>query len=255
MIDLILLAAGSGKRMKSSTNKQFLKIDDKPILIHSLEKFYNHKNIDRIILAVKADEEKYVRCLLDKYGFEGIYLVYGGKERQDSIFNCLNYIKYLGHNLTHNRSSIKSQIMSSDKEPALGINEDIHIVLVHDGARPFISESTIDTCIKETLVHKATCLAVPAKDTIKLADKDLNIVDTPDRKYLWCAQTPQTFDFDLLLRAYENAYTNKLSVTDDASIVEAYCHPVKIIKGNYDNIKITTPEDIGYADYIAQKYK
>lgn len=239
MIDLILLAAGSGKRMQSTSNKQFLKINNIPILVHSLEKFYNHKKIDRIFIAIKREEENVVKSLLNEHGFRGVYLVYGGCERQDSVYNCLDYINSLD---TDSYTSVTERSYTKK-----------HLVLIHDGARPLISDIHIDKCIDETLIHRATCLAVPAKDTVKVSDKDLNIIDTPDRTNLWLAQTPQTFDFELLTEAYKSAYEKHLSLTDDASIVEAYAQKVKLVMGSYDNIKITTPEDIGYAEYIASK--
>jgi len=231
MIDLIIVAAGSGKRMNSTSNKQFIELDSIPIIAHTLKRFYNKHSIDRITIAIRPEDEADMKNILGEYGYKNIHLVYGGKERQDSIYNCLTYI-----------SSLEKY---DDKD---------HLVLVHDGARPFVDDDTIRTCIDETKLYRATCLGVPVKDTIKLVDSNGSITSTPDRNSLWAAQTPQAFDFNLLMKAYRNAYDNNLSVTDDASMVEALGHRVKIVMGSYENIKLTTPEDLIYAKYLIKKY-
>src|SRR3712207_5760985 len=147
MIDLIIVAAGSGKRMNSTYNKQFIELNSIPIIAHTLKRFYNRHSIDRITIAIRPEDEVDMKNILDKYGYKGINLVYGGKERQDSIYNCLMYIYSLGKN--------------TQKD---------HIVLVHDGARPFVEDKAIQSCIDETRLCGATCLGVPVKDTIKLVD-------------------------------------------------------------------------------------
>lgn len=225
MIDAIIVAAGSGKRMNSDINKQFLKINNKAVIAWTIEKFYNNENIDNITLAIRKEDEEYIKNIISQYGFEKINLVYGGKERQDSIANCLDKIIHTDY------------------------------VLIHDGARPFIDTETINRCIEETKVHKCTCVGVPSKDTIKIVDNFGNISATPDRKTLWCAQTPQAFHIDIIKRAYKNAKESGFLGTDDASLVENIGYKVKMVMGNYNNIKITTPEDLIPAEMIAKTIK
>ena len=141
--------------------------------------------------------------------------------RQDSIYNCI-----------------------------AEISDDTHILLIHDGARPFVDEDIITRSILETVDFGATCVGVPSKDTVKIVGPDGLIIDTPDRSQVWCAQTPQTFRFDLIRDAHVRARQESFLGTDDASLVERYGHRVKMIMGSYVNNKITTPEDIKQASYI-----
>ena len=222
MIDVIIVAAGSGKRMKSDLNKQFLEIENKPVIVWTIDKFYKNKRIDNIIIAIRKEDEPLMKDLLNKYGYENITLVYGGKERQDSIRNCLKH--------------------------AL----DSNIVLIHDGARPFVNDETINRCIDETIIHKCCCVGVLSKDTIKVVDNSENISYTPDRNRLWCAQTPQAFHTDIIIRAYNYAQETGFLGTDDASLAENIGCTVKMVMGSYNNIKITTPEDLVFAQAIAK---
>lgn len=223
MNNVIIVAAGSGSRMKLNYNKQFVLLKNKPMIIWTIEKYYNHDKIDNIYLAIRAEDQVEMEKLLDEYGLQNIHIVHGGKERQDSIYNCLKVIESSG------------------------------IVLIHDGARPFVDVEVIDRSIDMTKHFYATCVGVPSKDTIKITDKNDSIVNTPDRKFLWCAQTPQSFKTDLIKKAYKYAYENNIKATDDASLVEAIGHKVKMVMGSYDNIKVTTPEDLAYAQYILNK--
>lgn len=222
MTDVIIVAAGSGKRMKSGINKQFLEINGKPVIAWTIEKFYRNRRIDRITIAIRREDEDAMKEILRKYGFENISLVYGGKERQDSIRNCLD------------------KIVHTD------------LILIHDGARPFVDSDTIDRCIDETAVHKCCCVGVPSKDTIKIVDKSKNISSTPDRNTLWCAQTPQAFHTDIIKKAYDYAEKTGFLGTDDASLAENIGYKVKMVMGSYNNIKITTPEDLVFAEAIAK---
>lgn len=236
MIDIIIVAAGSGKRMNKSINKQFIELKNKPILIWTIEKFYDNKLVDNIYLVIKEDEEDYINNILEKHSINNITLVYGGKERQDSVFNC---IKYISSN-TYNDYNVKF-----DKKD--------HFILIHDGARPLISDCLISKTIKETIKNHAVCIGVPAKDTIKIIDENNSITSTPDRKNIWYAQTPQGFRFDILENAYINSYKSNYLGTDDSSLVENYGINVKMILGDYENIKITTPEDLQIAESIIEK--
>lgn len=219
--DVIILAAGSGKRMMADKNKILLDLGDRPIIAHTIAKFYNHPRVRKIILAIREEDRVQIDSIIDAYGFEDIVRVIGGAERQDSIYNCMGVL-----------------------------SDDTHILLIHDGARPFVDEDTITRSILETIECGATCVGVPSKDTVKIVDQEGIILDTPDRSQVWCAQTPQCFRLDLIREAHTRARQESFLGTDDASLVERYGHKVKMIMGSYMNNKITTPEDIRQARYI-----
>ena len=224
MNGVIIVAAGSGSRMNMGINKQFIKLKDKEIIVYTLEKFYKHRNIDEIVVVVKEQEAEFFKKeIIDKYNFENVKIAYGGKERQNSVYNGLKML---------------------DKK--------CDIVLVHDGARPFISEQLIDNCIEEAKSHNAVVVGVPVKDTIKVINEDNDIVDTPERSKLWAVQTPQTFNYDILVKSYEDAFENKFYGTDDAMLVERIGYKVKMIEGSYNKIKITTQEDLNIGNQILQ---
>lgn len=216
MNGVIIVAAGTGSRMKANINKQFIKLNDKEIITYTIEKFYNNKNINDIVIVVKEDEvEFFKKEILVKYNFNNIKIAYGGKERQDSVYNG---IKVLDKNCKY--------------------------VLVHDGARPFVNEDIINRSLEEVQKYKSVVVGVPVKDTIKVVNNNNDIVDTPNRSTLWSVQTPQTFDYSVIKRAYEDAFDNNFYGTDDAMLVERIGYTVKMIYGSYNNIKVTTTEDI-----------
>lgn len=216
MNGVVIVAAGSGSRMKRDINKQFIKLKDKEIIAHTIEKFYNHNNIDEIVVVIKSEEEEFFKNeILNRYNFNNIKIAFGGNERQDSVYNGLKML-----------------------------NKECEVVLIHDGARPFISEKIINSCIKEAKNHNAVVVGVPVKDTIKVINENNDIVDTPERSKLWAVQTPQTFNYDILVKSYEDAFKDGFYGTDDAMLVERIGYKVKMIEGSYNNIKITTPEDI-----------
>ena len=219
--DVIILAAGSGKRMMADRNKILLDLGDRPIIAHTIARFYNHPMVRKIILAIREEDEDQIDSIIATYGFNDIVKVVGGAERQDSIYNCIEIL-----------------------------SDDTHILLIHDGARPFVDEDIITRSILETIECGATCVGVPSKDTVKIVDQEGLVIDTPDRSQVWCAQTPQTFSFDLIREAHTRAMQESFLGTDDASLVERYGHKVKMIMGSYMNNKITTPEDIRQARYI-----
>lgn len=222
MNGVVIVAAGTGSRMNMGINKQFIKLEGKEIIAYTIEKFYNNSNIEDIVVVVKEDESEFFKKeILDKYNFKNIKIAYGGKERQDSVYNGLKLL---------------------DKK--------CHVVLIHDGARPFVSDKIIDNCIKEAKNHKAVVVGVPVKDTIKVIDKDKYIVDTPNRSVLWAVQTPQTFDYNILIDAYKDAFKNGFYGTDDAMLVERIGYKVKMVEGSYNNIKITTQEDLNIGSQI-----
>ena len=225
MNGVVIVAAGSGSRMKRDINKQFIKLDGKEIIAYTIEKFYKSEDIGDIVIVIKENEEKYfIENIINKYGFDNIKLAYGGKERQDSVYNGIKKL-----------------------------NSNCEIVLIHDGARPFVNEYIIKNSIKEAKENNAVVVGVPVKDTIKVVDSDGNIVDTPNRSLLWSVQTPQSFKYEIITKAYEYAYSNDYYGTDDAMLVEHIGYNVKMIQGSYDNIKITTEEDLHFGIQILNK--
>ena len=222
MKGVVIVAAGTGSRMNMGINKQFIKLEGKEIIAYTIEKFYNNSNIEDIVVVVKEDESEFFKKeILDKYNFKNVKIAYGGKERQDSVYNGLKLL-----------------------------DEKCDVVLIHDGARPFVSDKIIDKSIEEAKEHKAIVVGVPVKDTIKVIDNDKNIVDTPNRSVLWAVQTPQTFDYNILIDAYKDAFKNKFYGTDDAMLVERIGYKVKMLEGSYNNIKITTQEDLNVGSQI-----
>jgi len=217
----VIVAGGAGKRMEG-IDKLFLSFDGKPLLALTLEAFQGHPGIDVIVLvasgAVKKrfEEEIRDRCELSKL----VVVVEGGEERQDSVYNGL-----------------------------LAFPEPPDLVLIHDGDRPFIAPAVI-TAVLAGAGEGGAIAAVPARDTLKWVDREECIVKTLDREVIWQAQTPQGFPFRLILAAHEKARKEGWEVTDDASMMEQMGHRVRVVKGGYDNIKITTPEDIVVAEAI-----
>ncbi|WFD10360.1 2-C-methyl-D-erythritol 4-phosphate cytidylyltransferase [Tepidibacter hydrothermalis] len=223
MNSAVIVAAGMGKRMKSNINKQYIKLRDKEVVAHTIEVFDKNNNIDEIIVVVREDEEEFfVEHVLNKYNFDKrIKIAYGGNERQDSVYNGLKKV-----------------------------NKDCSIVLIHDGARPFVSDLIINNSIEEAIENKAVVVGVPVKDTIKVLDDNNIITNTPNRKYVWAVQTPQSFDYTILMNSYENAFKTNFYGTDDAMLVENMGYNVKMIMGSYENIKMTTREDLNFAEQI-----
>ncbi|MGN1180568.1 MAG: 2-C-methyl-D-erythritol 4-phosphate cytidylyltransferase [Suilimivivens sp.] len=226
----VVLAAGSGKRMHSDTKKQFLLIQDKPVIYYSLRTF-QESFIDEIVLVVSGEDIEYCKKeIVEKYGFTKVkYLTAGGKERYHSVaagLKCLRECDY---------------------------------AFIHDGARPMITGEILNrayACVKE---NDACVVGMPVKDTIKIADKNGFIDKTPDRNLVWMIQTPQVFAYPLIKEAYDNLLAEEerlkmqgINITDDAMVVETLMkHPVKLVEGSYENIKITTPEDL----LIAENFK
>lgn len=220
----IIVAAGSGTRMGvQSTPKQFLEIGGHPILAHTLKKFGDFPGIDRIVLVIRDQDRAQCEQILTEIGAQKVVsLVQGGKERQESVLNGL-----------------------------LCLPQHTEIVLIHDAVRMFVTEEILATSIRYARECGASITAVPAKDTIKQVtakNGEHFVAATLDRSLLWHVQTPQTFQYPLILSTHQQARTLGLSATDDAMLVEQFGHPVKIVHGAYRNIKITTPDDLLVAE-------
>ena len=223
MISAIILAGGKGKRMGSAISKQFIDIKGKPIIYYTLKKFSENKKIDNIIVVLPEDEVKYFKeNILKKYELRINKIVIGGKERQDSVYNALKSLK----------------------------NSSTDIVLIHDGARPFISERIINEGIKFAEIYGAAAPGVMPKDTIKVKNEKNFSVDTPNRANLVSIQTPQVFKFDEILECHEKIRYNGEMVTDDTMVVEKYGYSVYLYDGEYTNNKVTTPEDLILAERL-----
>jgi 2-C-methyl-D-erythritol 4-phosphate cytidylyltransferase len=220
----IIVAAGKGTRMKANINKQFLELKGKPILYYTLKVFENNKSVDEIILVMSKEELDYTKeNIINKYNFKKVKdIVEGGATRQISVINGLLAAK------------------------------ECHIVIIHDGARPFVNDSIIEKGIKYTKLHNACACGVKPKDTIKIKDEDGFSNYTPERDTLFSVQTPQCFKYDLILEAHNKALESGLQVTDDTMVVECYNHKVYLYEGSYSNIKITTPEDLAIGEKILE---
>lgn len=223
-VSAVIVAAGKGTRMKADINKQFLNIKGKPILYYTLKAFEACELVDEIILVTAKDKKQYCMDeIVRKYGINKISaIVEGGKERQHSVFNGLKAVK------------------KSD------------VVLIHDGARPFVDRGIIEEGIINAERYGACTCGVKPKDTIKYVDENGFSIDTLDRNSLFQVQTPQCFRYDLILACHEKGINEGITVTDDTSVVEYYGHKVYLYEGNYDNIKITTPEDLIIGERILE---
>ena len=214
----IILAAGRGSRMKSSLPKQYMELAGRPVLCHSVSAFAQ-SGVDEIVLVCTPGEEGHVRELCANDG-------------------CLSYIKSIVPGGSERVDSVECGLNATAAE----------YVLVHDGARPLISSVVIKRCIAAVESHEAVCVGVPSKDTVKYTDDDRSVVDTPDRSRVWIAQTPQAFKRELLVSAYKN-YDHTYIPTDDTGLVEKETgYSIYMVEGEYTNIKITTPEDLGIAE-------
>lgn len=224
----IILAAGQGKRMKTKVQKQFLMLQGKPLLYYSLACFQKSDEIQEIVVVTGKESINYCRSeIIEKYGFTKVKsITEGGKERYDSVYAGL-------------------EECSADTE----------YVFIHDGARPFITEDIIKRTKEGVIVYGACIAGMPSKDTVKIIDEDNIVSATPERSRVWSVQTPQVFSYSLIKEAYNIARSTSMQgITDDAMIVERYKNtPVRIVEGTYENIKITTPEDILVAEKFLEK--
>ncbi|SHE45912.1 2-C-methyl-D-erythritol 4-phosphate cytidylyltransferase [Clostridium fallax] len=220
----VILAGGKGKRMGKDISKQFIEINNKPIIYYTLKAFKQCKSIDQIVLVLPKDEIEYCkREVLKKYCLDVDFIVEGGNERQDSVYNGLNVLEHCD------------------------------VVLIHDGARPFVSERIIKEGIKYAKEYNAAAPGVMPKDTIKIKSKDGFSKETPERSNLVAVQTPQCFNYKLIKECHEKIRKEKVMVTDDTMVVEYFNNKVYLFEGDYTNIKITTPEDLILANWFSKK--
>lgn len=223
---VIIVAAGFGKRMGAERNKLWLSLAGKPIFCHSIELFVSHPMVSETVLVVSQADFTEVRKLVLRHGYRNIKLVTGGKERQDSVHNGL-----------------------------AALSTDCEYVLIHDAARPFLTADQVAGVIERVQQYQATILAVPVKDTIKVIDAGGQVEATPARESLWAVQTPQAFRLALIKDAHVRAAKAGKQGTDDAMLVEWLGHPVSVMMGSYENIKITTPDDLWLGEEILRRRK
>ncbi|UKS25618.1 2-C-methyl-D-erythritol 4-phosphate cytidylyltransferase [Paenibacillus sp. HWE-109] len=221
-LGVIIVAAGKGSRMGTAESKQYLQLGQKPILVHTLQLFQNIQEVHEIILVVGEHDIDRCRSYVQDYGLsKTTHVLSGGAERQDSV-----------------RRGLDSLQQGTDW------------VLVHDGVRPFVKKEHVFDCLEKAQEQDAAVLAVPVKDTIKVVDTEKRIQSTPDRRSLWAIQTPQAFRLSVLQEAHERALQENFIGTDDAMLVERIGTTVHVVEGDYYNIKITTPEDLPWAEWI-----
>jgi len=223
---LVLPAAGRGVRMGAGKPKPFVELMDKPILVWALEPFVALDLAHQTVIAVA---DKFVnqagRLVADHFGDRvGLRVVPGGTDRQGSVYNAL-----------------------------LALRPDAEIVIIHDAVRPFVELETIRESIEAARTFGAATTAVPVVDTVIAVEEDLTVRDTLDRRDLWAVQTPQTFQYDTILEAHEQAEKDGVRATDDAELVRRLGHTVKVVRGSPDNIKITRPHDLLIGEQILKR--
>ena len=229
MISGVILAGGSGRRMGGNTPKQFLTLDGKPLIWYSLRAF-SESEVDEIILVTREEDIDYCRKkIVEKYGFTKVKkIVAGGSERYLSVENGLH-----------------------------AADETSERVIIHDGARPLVTPEIISRVLQDAMKYGAATAAMPVKDTIKIADPDGFGRETPDRSSVYQIQTPQAFSRAILVEAFlKRRALDDRNITDDTMLVERYTGvPTKMTQGSYENIKVTTPEDLPVAELFLSRQR
>ena len=224
-VGAIIVAAGKGSRMGLGYNKVLSPLCGRPVIEWTLQCFVHSRLIDHLVLVISPEDEEAMTRVCQSYIEElKIVIVYGGVDRQDSVYNGLR-----------------------------ALDEEVEVVLIHDGARPFIDRELIVRSIDQACIHGAACSGMPVKDTIKIVDEEKVIRSTPDRASLWSAQTPQAFKKDIILEAYHIAFEKGIRATDDACLAELAGYKVAMFVGDYRNIKLTSPEDLLLAELFMNR--
>ncbi len=232
-----MLSAGQGKRMGTSVQKQYIEIEGRPVIYYTLSAFQVSRVIDDIVLVVGKGQEEYVQKeIVQKYRFSKVKaIVPGGAERYDSVWEGLKAIR----------------------DGELDDNGRIEYVFIHDGARMFVDEEILERGYETVTRYRACVAGMPSKDTVKLVDEQKFAVQTPKRKLVWAVQTPQIFEKSLIIEAYSKLMREQcIEVTDDAMVVEQEMQvPVRLFEASYENIKITTREDLEVAESFLRRRK
>ena len=222
-VSAVIVSAGNSSRM-GGVNKQFLNIGGMPVIAHSIKAFQDCTFIDEIVIVTRDIDIDEVNEVVKDYSFSKVVAaVVGGETRQLSVLNGIK-----------------------------AVSNDAEYIAIHDGARPLVTEKVILDTLSCAIEFNAATTGVKVIDTIKIVDENENIIDTPNRAFLRAVQTPQIFNKELYLNAVNNVPNSK-DFTDDCKLIEAFGHKVKIVDGDYENIKITTPSDIEIATYYLSK--
>lgn len=223
-VTAIIPAAGVGKRFSSSKRKPFAEIAGTPVIIFTLKKLHEIKSIVEIIPVLREEDIEKGLELIEAYNFKKIkQIIPGGKERQDSVYNALKFVK---------------------KDT---------LVLIHDGVRPFIPDDLVMRLLSEMKGFDGVVPALPVKETLKKVDANRLVTSTVKREGLWSIQTPQVFPFKVIKEAYDKAYEEGFYATDDATLVERIGGKIKVIEGSPFNIKVTTPEDLEIVEFLLKR--
>lgn len=243
----IVPAAGKGTRMGASVRKQFLELDGVPVLIRTLSAFERSALIDGILVAAGADETASVETMCTRYGITKLLgVVAGGATRFLSVTNAIDALERL----------LPAHIPAGrDAQSTGGAATGGPVVLIHDGARPFIQEEVIRACAEAAARFGAAICGVPVKDTVKIVGKDGRIGSTVPREGLWAVQTPQAFRLHEISAMHREAAARGMDFTDDAQVAEHFGHDVHMVMGDYTNIKLTTSEDLILGDAILRHQK
>lgn len=227
-VSVIIAAAGNSTRYGTGKSKQFLILDNTPVLIKSIQAFEEIDDVKEIIVTARKQDFEVIEDFIVQYGVRKVkHIVEGGATRQDSIYAAVE-----------------------------NVDEKADLVAVHDGARPLIKRKVIESVIQKADEVDAAACAVPVKDTIKIIDSSGKIVTTPERDSLRAVQTPQIFRFSLYKEAIEKAVSDGKQYTDDCQLVESMGYPVYLVDGDYENIKITTPDDLLVAEkFLSERRK
>jgi 2-C-methyl-D-erythritol 4-phosphate cytidylyltransferase len=226
-VGAIIVAAGKGSRMGLGYNKVLTLVSGKPVIEWTIQSFINSKLIENLVLVISPEDEEAMKKICLPYINEvNLAIVNGGADRQDSVYNGLK-----------------------------ALPESVELVLIHDGARPFIDKEIIERSIENARKYGAACCGMPVKDTIKVIDEQKTIISTPNRNFLWSAQTPQAFHYDIIFQSYKYACEKDIKFTDDAGIAEAAGYKVFMFEGSYRNIKLTSAEDLLFAELLVKDFK
>jgi 2-C-methyl-D-erythritol 4-phosphate cytidylyltransferase len=212
--------------MGAARSKPYLLLDGKPILLHTLLALEACPLIDEVVLLVEQGEIEHARAsVVEAFGLAKVSKVLaGGPKRQDSVWEGLKTVE-----------------------------DDCDLVMVHDGVRPFVTRGVLERAVQGAIDCGASIVGVPAKDTVKLVSARREVLETPDRAGVFLVQTPQTFKRSIVLEAYRRAMGDGFYATDDSALVERLGLPIKVVEGSYDNIKITTPEDLAIGEMIVRR--
>ena len=220
-VGAIIVAAGKGSRMGLGFNKVLANLQGRPVIDWTIQKFVLSNLIDTLVLVINPEDRKAMEGICEPYtGKVKFIMENGGDSRQDSVYNGLK-----------------------------ALPEETDIVLIHDGARPFVDREIIEKSIKYAQKAGAACAGLPARDTIKIVDTGNTVLSTPDRKTVWHAQTPQSFKKEIIIKSYEKAREKGIFGTDDAGLAEAAGFKVLMFEGSIRNIKLTTAEDLMLGEY------